>query len=228
MNIRKGSVTFNIESHTAFCAVLKQSGVAVCFNTNSKELHVILREDKNIEQQVWFFGVKERLGMEDILMNQLNERRTDRVSKKIAASPSTIYQAILNPDALVSWLPPEGMRGEIEIYEPWESGEFQISLTYLDPEYSQAGKTEGNKDVSQGTFTKLIKDKQVVTEAAFESDDPTLRETMGMTWNLETVPSGTKVEIVAENVPSSIDEKAHIEGLSSSLTNLAAYISRNQ
>lgn len=161
-------------------------------------------------------------------MNQLNKRRTDRVSKEIAASPSTIYQAILNPDALVSWLPPEGMRGEIEIYEPWESGKFQISLTYLDPEYSQAGKTEGNKDVSQGTFTKLIKDKQVVTEAAFESDDPTLRETMRMTWNLETVPSGTKVEIVAENVPSSIDEKAHIEGLSSSLTNLAAYISRNQ
>lgn len=120
------------------------------------------------------------------------------------------------------------MRGEIEIYEPWESGKFQISLTYLDPEYSQAGKTEGNKDVSKGIFTKLIKDKQVVTEAAFESDDPTLREMMRMTWNLETVPSGTKVEIVAENVPSSIDEKAHIEGLSSSLANLAAYISRNQ
>lgn len=48
MNRRKGSVTFDIESHTAFCAVLKQSGVAVCFNTNSKELHVILIEDKNI------------------------------------------------------------------------------------------------------------------------------------------------------------------------------------
>ena len=52
-------------------------------------------------------------------MDQLNKKRVDRVLKETAASPSTIYQAILNPDALVSWLPPDGMRGEIDLFEPW-------------------------------------------------------------------------------------------------------------
>lgn len=114
-------------------------------------------------------------------MDQSNKKRVDRVLKETAASPSTVYQAILNPDALVSWLPPDGMRGEIDLFEPWEGGKLQISLTYLGPEHAHAGKTEDNKDVSRGVFTRLIKDKEVVTQAAFESEDPMLRDAMKIT-----------------------------------------------
>ena len=37
------------------------------------------------------------------------------------------------------------MSGQLDLFEPWEGGRFRLSLTYLDPEYAQAGKTEENK-----------------------------------------------------------------------------------
>ena len=42
------------------------------------------------------------------MTNASSKKRTDTASSVIMASPSTIYQAFLNPEALASWLPPKG------------------------------------------------------------------------------------------------------------------------
>ena len=43
-------------------------------------------------------------------------------------------RAYIDPNALVRWLPPKGMRGRIEIFDPRNGGEYRIVLTYLEPD----------------------------------------------------------------------------------------------
>jgi hypothetical protein len=47
---------------------------------------------------------------------------------------------------------------------------------------------------------------------------------MTMTWEVTAVDAGTRVDIVAEDVPDGISREDHAAGLASSLTNLAAYV----
>jgi hypothetical protein len=46
---------------------------------------------------------------------------------------------------------------------------------------------------------------------------------MTMTWEITAAGAGTRVDIVAEDVPDGITAQDHAAGLSSSLANLAAY-----
>ena len=39
-------------------------------------------------------------------MTESNQKRVGIITKEIAVRPAVIYQAILNPEALVMWLPP--------------------------------------------------------------------------------------------------------------------------
>jgi hypothetical protein len=55
----------------------------------------------------------------------------------------------------------------------------------------------------------------------FESGDPAFAGEMIMTWTFDPAPGGTRVTIVAEQVPAAISAEDHAAGLSSSLENLA-------
>jgi uncharacterized protein YndB with AHSA1/START domain len=56
------------------------------------------------------------------MTNASAKKRTDSASRIIIASPRTIYQAFLDPEAVASWRPPEGMKGQIYAFEPHEGG----------------------------------------------------------------------------------------------------------
>jgi hypothetical protein len=58
----------------------------------------------------------------------------------------------------------------------------------------------------------------------FVSDDPAFAGTMTMTWQVAATESGTRVDILAEDVPDGIASKDHAAGLGSSLANLARYL----
>jgi hypothetical protein len=58
----------------------------------------------------------------------------------------------------------------------------------------------------------------------FVSDDPAYAGTMTMTWEVTAAGAGTRVDIVAEDVPDGISAEDHAAGLASSLRNLAAYV----
>ena len=47
---------------------------------------------------------------------------------------------------------------------------------------------------------------------------------MTMTWQVTAVAAGTRVDIVAQDVPDGISAQDHAAGLASSLTKLAAYV----
>ncbi|MFD6950079.1 ATPase [Nocardiopsis sp. TSRI0078] len=130
-----------------------------------------------------------------------------------------------DPDALAAWLPPEGMTGRMERFEPWPGGGFRMVLTYLDPR-SGRGKTSESSDVTEAAFAELVPEERIVQRVAFESPDPAFAGTMTMTWRLAEAPEGTLVTVEATDVPPGIDHAVHEEALASSLANLAAHVER--
>lgn len=147
--------------------------------------------------------------------------RVDTASRIIAAPPETIYQALVDREAMRAWLPPEGMTGEILAFEPHPGGAFRMELRYNEPGH---GKTTADTDVVDGEFAELVPNKRVVQLVKFKSDDPAMRGTMRMVWDLEPAPGGTRVIILAEDVPEGISKEDQDAGFNSSLVNLEAYV----
>jgi hypothetical protein len=58
----------------------------------------------------------------------------------------------------------------------------------------------------------------------FVSDDPAFAGTMTMTWAVQQVEGGTRVEFVADDVPDGVSSEDHAAGLTSSLDNLARHL----
>jgi uncharacterized protein YndB with AHSA1/START domain len=149
--------------------------------------------------------------------------RTDRAGRTIAASPETVYAALVSQESVAAWLPPGGMTGEITRWDPRPGGGFRMVLTYLDPSDSP-GKSSDSTDVVEVGFAELSPPRRVVQTAVFEADDPAFAGTMTMTWSLEPAGDGTEVTVTATDVPAGIDQAQHEAGIASSLANLAAYL----
>jgi len=148
--------------------------------------------------------------------------RTDRVSRVVAASPEEVYAALVDPEALVVWLPPEGMAARFEHFDASPGGSYRLVLTYRDG--GSRGKASADADVVDARFVELVPGVRVVQAIEFESEDPAFAGTMSMTWALRSVDRGTLVEITATEVPDGISADDHAVGMASSLEKLASYI----
>jgi len=147
--------------------------------------------------------------------------RTDSASRLIDASPQRLYAAFTDPAALAVWLPPTGMTGAFEWFDPTPGGGYKMRLTY---EGAGIGKTTDDSDVVDARFVELTPDERVVQEVDFESDDPAFAGTMVMTWSVEPVEGGTLVTFRADDVPPGISAEDHAAGFAASLENLAAFL----
>ena len=151
--------------------------------------------------------------------------RTDRASRVIAAQPERVWAALVDPGALLAWLPPAGMTGRFERFDAWPGGSYRMVLTYSDPS-GTPGKTTADSDVIEARFVDIVPGERVVQAVDFVSDDPAYAGTMIMTWGITAADAGTRVSILAEDVPDGISAEDHAAGLNSSLANLAAYMER--
>ena len=151
-------------------------------------------------------------------------KRVDRATKTIQAPARSIYQALVDPDALAVWLAPKGMSATIENFDLRQEGGYRMTLTYDEPVRGEKGKSGANKDVVDVVFAKLVPDREIVEVATFQSDDSSFSGAMTMTWSLNSKNDETEVTITAEDVPEGIKESDHLEGLNASLKNLAEYI----
>ena len=158
-------------------------------------------------------------------MTQSSSRGSStQVTRIIRASRPIVYQAFVDADAVLAWLPPDGMRGEILDFEARPGGAFSMSLVYLESEHRVAGKTEDDRDTFRGRFVELVPDEKIVQSVDFESPDPELAGTMRMTWTLKDVVSGTEATCLCENIPPGIQPEDNEEGGRSSLAKLAALV----
>jgi uncharacterized protein YndB with AHSA1/START domain len=152
--------------------------------------------------------------------------RSTRASQIIKAPREVVYRAFLEPDAVASWLPPDGMKGHVHTFEPHEGGRFRVSLTYLDRLESPRGKTSGDTDTVEGKFVELIPNEKIVQVTEFESEQPDFAGEMKITWSLADVDGGTEVTVLCEDIPQGIRLADNETGSRSSLRNLAAFIER--
>ena len=153
--------------------------------------------------------------------------RIDRAVADVDASPGEVYAAFVDADALASWLPPDGMTGEISDADLRAGGGFTMTLRYDDvPE--GGGKTTEHTDVSRVAIDELVEPERVVWGVEFDSDDPDNAGRMTMTWTFTAQDGGTRVAIDATDVPAGIDAEAHQQGLEASLANLAAYLTNGR
>lgn len=149
--------------------------------------------------------------------------RTDTASRVIAADPDRVYAALVDPEALTAWLPPDGMSGRFERFDARPGGSYRLVLTYADTSTAR-GKATADSDIVQARFVDLVPGVRVVQAVEFVSDDPSNAGTMTMTWEVSPVDAGTRVDIRADDVPAGISPEDHAAGLASSLANLATYI----
>jgi len=157
------------------------------------------------------------------MATQSGPERSTCVSRIIKAPRRTIYRAFLDPEALVSWLPPRGMKGRVYEFDAREGGVYRMSLTYVESDHSPRGKTSDHTDVVRGRFLELIPDERIVQLIEFESKDPAFAGPMTIKWTLADVLGGTDVTILCENVPEGIRPNDHEAGIRSTLENLAAF-----
>jgi len=149
--------------------------------------------------------------------------RTDKASRVIAAPPDRVYAALIDPEALTAWLPPDGMSGRFERFDARLGGSYRLVLTYDDAS-TATGKTTVASDIVESRFVDVIPGVRVVQAVDFVSDDSANAGTMTMTWELTAVEAGTRVDIRADDVPPGISAEDHSAGLTSSLANLATYL----
>ena len=149
--------------------------------------------------------------------------RTDTASRVIAATPDRVYAALIDPEALAVWLPPDGMTGTFERFDARPGGSYRMVLTYADAS-APPGKATADSDIVDSRFIDLVPGVRVVQAVDFVSDDPAFAGTMTMRWELAEVDEGTRVDVIAEDVPDGIDADDHAAGLASSLTNLTEYL----
>ncbi len=152
-------------------------------------------------------------------------RRTDTASRVVDAPPDRVFAALVDPEALISWLPPDGMSGRFERFDAWPGGSYRLILTYADAS-TAPGKATAESDVVEARFVDIVPGRRVVQAVDFVSDDPAYAGTMTMTWKVTPVDAGTCVDIRADDVPAGISAEDHAAGLASSLANLAHYLGR--
>jgi uncharacterized protein YndB with AHSA1/START domain len=149
--------------------------------------------------------------------------RTDTASRVIAAPLDRVYAALVDPEALTTWLPPDGMSGRFERFDASPGGSYRLVLTYAEASTAR-GKTTADSDIVEARFVDIVPGVRVTQAINFVSDDPAQAGIMTMTWEVTAVEHGTRVEFRAENVPAGISADDHAAGLSSSLANLAAHL----
>jgi len=149
--------------------------------------------------------------------------RIDEANLLIDASPARVFTALSTAGSVAKWLPPTGMTARVEHFDARDGGAYRLVLTYQDA-MGAPGKSSADEDVVEGRFIEVIPGVRLVQEVEFESDDPQYAGVMRMTWEVKERGEGSEVTFRAEDVPVGISAQDHIEGLTSSLQNLAAVV----
>jgi len=152
--------------------------------------------------------------------------RIDRSERVVHGDVAGVFEALIDPEALASWLPPTGMSGRFEHYDARAGGSYRMVLSYdaLANVPPGGGKTTADSDVVDVRFVDIVPGERIVQAIDFDSADPLFAGTMTMTWMVESVADGTRVTVAAEDVPAGISPEDHAAGLTSSLENLASYV----
>jgi uncharacterized protein YndB with AHSA1/START domain len=135
-----------------------------------------------------------------------------RISRHVNTPRAIVHRALLDADAVATWMVPTGMTSHVHAFDARDGGSFRISLTYDSP--TGTGKTTAQTDTFHGRFVKAVPNEQVVEVVEFETTDPALRGEMRITIALA----------VHDGLPRGLSTADNEAGWRSSLAKLAALV----
>ena len=145
-----------------------------------------------------------------------------RISRHVNAPRAHVYRALLDAQAVATWMVPSGMTSHVHEFEARVGGSFRISLTYDAP--TGTGKTTAHTDTYHGHFVKLVPNEQVVEVMEFETADAAMRGEMTVTFTLTAADGGTDVLGVHDNLPPGVSPADNETGWRMALDKLAALV----
>lgn len=122
---------------------------------------------------------------------------TIKLHRVIAAKPDKIYRAFIEPDAIASWLPPNGFVCTVHELQAEVGGKHRMSFRNF---------TTGHSHSFGGSYLELVPGERLVYTDRF--DDPNLPGEMKVTVTLKAVSAGTEINIEQQGVPDMIPADA--------------------
>ena len=147
---------------------------------------------------------------------------SSRISRHVNAPRAHVYRALLDAQAVATWMVPSGMTSHVHEFDARVGGSFRISLRYDTP--TGTGKTTAHTDTYHGHFVKLIPNEQVVEVMEFETADAEMRGEMTVTFTLTDADGGTDVLGVHDNLPPGVSPADNETGWRMALDKLAALV----
>ncbi|MFN8524761.1 MAG: SRPBCC domain-containing protein [Chloroflexota bacterium] len=147
--------------------------------------------------------------------------RRSSAARVINAAPAQVYAAWVDPELLISWLPPGDMTGKIHAFDARIGGGYQMSLYYPGGDASQCGKTSEHEDVVHVRFVDLQPARRIVQAVTFDSPDPSFAGEMTMTISFDLLGSGTRVSLDFRDLPPGLRPEDNDAGARISLDQLA-------
>ena len=154
-------------------------------------------------------------------MTEAQVGASTRTSRIIQARPEELYAAFLDPAALVEWLPPAEMTGEIHQFDARVGGGYRMSLFYPPDEQAFTGKTADREDRVEVRFVELSPPRRIVQAVRFATADPAFMGEMTMTATFDEVPGATEVTLAFDNLPPGLRPEDNDAGARLSLEQLA-------
>lgn len=138
---------------------------------------------------------------------------TVRIQRIFRAPPERVYRAILDPQAIVKWNPPNGFTAKVESLDARVGGTFKMSFTNF---------STGATHTFGGTYEELVPGERIVASDAF--DNPGLPGQIRTTYTLRETSFGTELTVVQEGLPDVIPPEACLLGWQESLALLALIV----
>jgi uncharacterized protein YndB with AHSA1/START domain len=154
-------------------------------------------------------------------MTEARRAAWTRTSRIIKARPEELYAAFMDPGALVAWLPPGEMTGEIHEFDARAGGGYRMSLFYPPTERSSRGKTSDKEDMVMVRFVELAPARRIVEGVKFVTTNPALFGEMTIEITFEPVSGGTEVTFLCTNLPPGLRAEDNEAGSRLSLEQLA-------
>ena len=138
---------------------------------------------------------------------------TIQLHRVFRCPPARLYQAFLDPDALVKWIPPYGFVGKIHHMDVRVGGGYRMSFTNFGTGQSHSFGCR---------YVELTPHQRIRYTDQFE--DPNLPGEMRVTVTLRSVACGTELQIVQEGLPAAIPTEYCYLGWQESLELLAKLV----
>ena len=138
---------------------------------------------------------------------------TVRLHRVLASGPEKVFRAFVEPDAVASWLPPNGFTCTVHELDARVGGNYRMSFRNF---------TTGGSHSFGGTYKEVVPGERLVYTARF--DDPNLPGEMATTVTLKAVSVGSDVSIEQQGIPDVIPREACYLGWQESLRKLAKLV----